>query len=104
MKTEQIVEALEAAVRQLGVEVRRERGSFRGGYCTIDGRPVVVLNKRRPVEAHLAALAQALRELPVDEVYLRPAVRDALEDLWAQEATSGGADVADALDVGEPED
>lgn len=82
MKAQQLVKALEEAVRQLGVEVRYERGPFRGGYCTVEGRPVVVLNRQRPPEAHLAALAAALRELPADEVYLRPAVRDALEDLW----------------------
>lgn len=83
MKPQQIVQALEEAVTQLGVAVRWERGSFRGGLCTIVGETVVVLNKRRPVEAHLAILAEALRSLPVDEVYLRPAVRDAVEEAWA---------------------
>lgn len=83
MKPQQIVEALEEAVRQLGVEVRHERGNFRGGLCTVDGTTVVVLNKRRPVEAHLAVLAETLRTLPADEVYLRPAVRDAVEAAWA---------------------
>jgi hypothetical protein len=83
MKAGQIVQAMEEAVQQLGVEVRRERGNFRGGLCTVGDATVVVLNKRRPVEAHLAILADALRTLPVDEVYLRPAVRDALEAAWA---------------------
>jgi hypothetical protein len=83
MKPQQIVEALEEAVQQLGVEVRRERGNFRGGLCTVAGTSVVMLNKRRPVEAHLAVLADALRTLPADEVYLRPAVRDAVEAAWA---------------------
>ncbi len=85
MKTPALVKALEDAVRQLGVEVQYGRGGFRGGLCTVDGRPVVVLNRRRPAEAHLAALAGALAELPHEQVYLRPAVRDALEALWAQQ-------------------
>ncbi len=83
MKAGQIVQAMEEAVQQLGVEVRHERGNFRGGLCTVGDATVVVLNKRRPVEAHLAILAEALRALPVDEVYLRPAVRDAIEAAWA---------------------
>lgn len=83
MKAGQIVKAMEEAVQQLGVEVRHERGNFRGGLCTVGGATVVVLNKRRPVESHLAILAEALRTLPVDEVYLRPAVRDAIEEAWA---------------------
>ncbi len=83
MKPQQIVQALEEAVAQLGVAVRWERGSFRGGLCVIGGETVVVLNKRRPAEAHLAVLAEALRALPADAVYLRPAVRDAVEAAWA---------------------
>ena len=83
MNVGQIVQALEQAVQQLGVEVRRERGNFRGGLCTVGDATVVVLNKRRPVESHLAILAEALRALPADEVYLRPAVRDAVEAAWA---------------------
>jgi hypothetical protein len=93
MKPQQIVEALEEAVRQLGVEVRRERGSFRGGLCTVGDARVVVLNKRRPVEAHLAVLAEALRALPADEVYLRPAVRDAVEEAWAAREAGTGVEV-----------
>lgn len=96
MKTEHLVQALEAAARQLGVAVRRERGGFRGGLCTLDGQQVVVLNKQHPPEAHLAALAAALRELPAEGVYLRPAVRDALEDLWATQRTGGGAGAIDS--------
>ncbi len=86
MKPQQIVKAMEEAVQQLGVEVRHERGNFRGGLCTVGDETFVVLNKRRPVEAHLAILAEALRTLPVDEVYLRPAVRDAIEEAWAARA------------------
>ena len=98
MKVPQIVQALEEAVGQLGVAVRHERGNFRGGLCTVDDETVVVLNKRTPAEAHLAILADALRALPVDEVYLRPAVRDALEAAWAAR-DAGLSDEAIDLDA-----
>lgn len=87
MKTKQIVKELEDAVRRMGLHVRFEQGNFRGGYCKVDDDEVVVLNKRHPPEAHLAVLAEALRELPVDTVYLRPAVRKALEAAWARRET-----------------
>jgi hypothetical protein len=94
MKTEHLVQALEAAVAQLGVQVRRERGAFRGGLCTVDGATMVILNRRHPAEVHLAILAAVLRELPVEQIYLRPAVRDALERLWeAPEAAIPDLDV-----------
>lgn len=84
MNAPHLVQALTDAVERLGVRVRRERGPFQSGLCTVEGEPVVVLNRQHPPEAHLAALAEALRALPTDEVYLRPAVRDALEALWAE--------------------
>ncbi len=96
MKPPAVVTALEDALRQLGVRVRRERGTFRGGLCTVDGEAFVVLNKLHPPEAQVGVLAAALREHGgVDELYLRPAVRTALEDAWAQADAGQTADVAD---------
>ena len=99
MKATALVQALEDAHRRLGVAVRRDRGPFRGGRCLVDGEEVLVLNKMHPPEAQLAVLAQSLRDLPVDEVYLRPAVRDALEDAWAAAATGQG--VGEEIEDGE---
>lgn len=95
MKPPAVATALEDALRQLDVRVRRERGTFRGGLCTVDGDPFVVLNKLHPPEAQVLVLAEALRDHGgVDELYLRPAVRAALEDAWAQ-AEAGQAVEAD---------
>jgi hypothetical protein len=82
MKVQRVVTELEQAVRELGIPVRRERGSFRGGLCVRNDETLMMLNKNHPAEAHLAVLAGALNTLPVDTVYLRPAVRKALEDAW----------------------
>ena len=91
MKPPAVVAALEEALGQLGVRVRRERGPFRGGLCTVDGEAVVVLNRAQPAEAQLAVLAGAVRACDHDGLYLRPAVRAALDDAWAA-ADAGGAD------------
>ena len=72
MKPQTLVKALEDVAQQMGVRVRRERGSFRGGSCTVADHPVIVLNKLHPPEAHL------------ESIYIRPAVRRALEDLWTR--------------------
>ena len=90
LKPAAVIRELEDALRTLSVRVRRERGGFRGGLCTVAGREVVVLNKLHPAEAQLVVLAEAMRELPNDELYLRPAVRAALADAWSQ--LDAGAD------------
>jgi hypothetical protein len=82
LKPEALVKALEEAHLKLGVRVRRERGAFRGGRCTVGEEEVVVLNRRHPAEAQAAVLAESLRGLPVEHLYLRPAVRAALEEAW----------------------
>lgn len=84
MKTAQIVKELEGIVEQLGLRVRREKGNFRGGPCVRNDEPFLMLNRRHPPEVHLAILAQALRDMDVDSVYLRPVVRQALEDAWSR--------------------
>ena len=96
MKPPALVVALEDALRQLGVRVRRERGTFRGGLCVVAGQETVVLNRLHPPEAQAAVLAGALRTLPHSTLYLRPAVRAAVEA--AREAD------LDRLDAGEPTD
>lgn len=90
MKTHDVVRALEQTAAQLGVAVRRERGPFRGGYCTVNGRGLIVLNRQHPPEVMLAVLAEGLRHLPVDTVYLRPAVRKALEEAWRETTSAPG--------------
>ncbi len=84
MKPAAALRELEAALRTLDVRVRRERGTFRGGLCTVAGREVVVLNKLHPPEAQLVVLAESLRELPHEGLYLRPAVRAAVDDAWSE--------------------
>ena len=92
MKPPALAAALEDALGRLGVRVRRGRGAFHGGRCVVEGQETVVVNTQHPPEAQLAVLAGALRELPHETLYLRPAVRAAVEAAWAQ------------MDLGPPDD
>ena len=93
MNTTKILEELEQAARQLGFVVRKEKGNFRGGICTVEGESIIMLNKRHIPDVQLVVLADTLREAPIDTIYLKPAVRDALEDAWDQ-LDAGEADAA----------
>jgi len=86
MKIEQVIKELESAVEQLGLRVRREKGNFRGGYCIRNDEEFLMLNRVHPPEVHLAVLAEALKTMEIDSVYLKPVVRQALEDAWARQA------------------
>lgn len=83
MDTPTIIEELENVAQRLGFEVRSEKGNFRGGRCIVEGEELIMLNKRHQPETQLVVMANALRDAPLDTIYLKPAVRQALEDTWA---------------------
>lgn len=85
-----IIEELEGVAGRLGMEVRSAPGNFRGGRCVVGGDDIIMLNDNDLPETQLVVLAEALREAPFDTIYLKPAVRRALEDAWAD------ADAAEA--------
>lgn len=107
MTTEKVLEALTEAAGRMGLAVRTEKGNFEGGRCRMDGEDVVMLNERYLPEQRLATLARCLRAEEMDAVYLPPAVRRALHDVWAeQDATenqhaAGNAASAGAADAPE---
>ncbi len=92
MTTKKIIDALTDVAKRMDMEVRIEKGDFRGGRCHVGGQTVIMLNKRHPAEVQLAVLARSLRNEPLDTVYLKPAVRKALHRLWDEADTDGSAD------------
>lgn len=83
MDTTTIIEELEGVAHRLGFEVRTEKGNFRGGRCMVGDEELIMINKRHQPETQLVVMAQALRDAPLETIYLKPTVRQALEDTWA---------------------
>jgi len=44
-----------------------------------------MLNKHHPPEVHLTVLTESLHDLPIDSIFLRPAVREAFEAAWQRQ-------------------
>lgn len=82
MKTETFLHELEALCEQAGYRIRKERGSFRGDACVIEGDKLILVNRNRPAEAQAATLASVLREVGVEDIYVKPAVRKKMVELW----------------------
>ncbi len=80
MKVDHILEGLKALAAQLGVQVRTEKGNFRGGRCTVSGEDVIVLNRHHIPEVQVSILAEGLKDEDVDQVYVKPALRRVLEE------------------------
>ncbi|MDZ7805920.1 MAG: hypothetical protein U5K71_02250 [Gracilimonas sp.] len=84
MKPDKFLLELEQILEQAGYTLRKERGSFRGDECIIEGQKLVVVNKNKPIESQLGTMGRVLGEIDLAGVYIKPAVRRKLEDLWDQ--------------------
>ncbi|MDR8393786.1 hypothetical protein NC796_21715 [Aliifodinibius sp. S!AR15-10] len=82
MKPDKLLLELEELVGQAGYEIRKERGTFRGDHCIVEGDKLVMINKNRPVELQVGILARVLQKLNMQDTYIKPAVRKELEELW----------------------
>ena len=76
---------LEELAHNLGVEIRYESiegdGPFSpGGMCRIRDKQVIIINQRAATADKVRTLVKALRSFDLTQIYLRPVLRDLLED------------------------
>ncbi len=88
MKPDKFLLELEQILEQAGYTLRKERGSFKGDECIIEGQKLVVVNKNKPVESQLGTMGRVLAQIDLTGVYIKPAVRKKLEALWDQLAVT----------------
>jgi len=78
---EEVFQELKSVADQLGASVRFEKGDFKGGYCIIYDKKVIVINKMTNLQRKVMILSSALKELGIDEIYLSPRVREIIEEM-----------------------
>lgn len=88
MTAEQMINELEELARNCGITIRYEKGDFEGGFCVLKAERLIVINKRLMPTRKASVLAQGLAEVGIDEMYLKPAVREYIEDELAKVARS----------------
>lgn len=86
MNYTQILNELEELARQLGIQLRYEKGDFEGGYCVLKTQRILVVNKRLHDARKASSLAQALAEYGVETMYVKPSLRAYIEDEAAKSA------------------
>jgi hypothetical protein len=78
---EEILQELKAIADQLGASVRFEKGDFKGGYCIIHDKKVIVINRMTSLQKKVMILSAALKELGVESIFLTPRVREIIEEM-----------------------
>ncbi|GBE29476.1 MAG TPA: hypothetical protein ENH10_06405 [Bacteroidetes bacterium] len=74
-----LYEQLLEVARRYFDRVEEESGDFRGGICRVRGEKYLVLNRQAKLERKLSTVASALSSLDLDQQYLLPAVREAID-------------------------
>ena len=64
--TQTILDKLEAIPEQSGYVLRYERGTFQSGYCILEERKVVVLNKFLQIEGRINILVDLIPQLDIN--------------------------------------
>jgi len=78
---EEIMQELKSVADQLGASVRFEKGDFKGGYCIVHEKKVIVINRMTNLQRKVIILSTALKELGVDSIYLSPRIREVIEEM-----------------------
>jgi hypothetical protein len=79
--TQTTLEKFEKILDETGYIVRYERGNFQSGYCILEQRKVVVLNKFLPLEGRISTLIDIIPQLKISPEMLSPDARRIYEEV-----------------------
>jgi hypothetical protein len=75
------LDKLESIVEESGYVLRYERGTFQSGYCILESRKVVVLNKFLQVEGRINTMIDLIPQLEINTEALSEASKKMYMDI-----------------------
>ena len=75
---------LEGLLNEAGYIVRYEKGNFVSGFCLLETKKVVVVNRFYEIESRINALIEIISQIDLDEERLSEASRDFLKQYYLQ--------------------
>jgi hypothetical protein len=75
------LEKIEKIMHESGYVIRYERGNFQSGYCILEEKKVLVLNKFLTLEGRINTLIDILPQINLDTESLAQESRKVLESL-----------------------
>jgi hypothetical protein len=82
--TQTTLNKIEGLIEEAGYIVRYERGSFQSGFCILEDRKVVVLNKFLQLEGRINTLIDLIPQLKIDADSLTPDSKKWFEDIMGR--------------------
>jgi hypothetical protein len=88
--TQTTLEKIDKMIEECGYIVRYERGSFQSGFCILEDRKVVVLNKFLQLEGRINTLIDLVPQLKIDAELLTPESKKWFTDIMDRRLAAGG--------------
>ena len=82
--TQTTLNKIESLIEEAGYIVRYERGSFQSGFCILEDRKVVVLNKFLQLEGRINTLMDIIPKLVQDPETLSAEARKTFDQIHAK--------------------
>jgi hypothetical protein len=84
MKSEQLYQHLTELAEKLGITVSEQNFRNTGipiksGLCKVHGKSIFVMNKHATVKEKIQFLSECLGQMPLDDLYVMPAVREVID-------------------------
>ena len=90
--TQNTLDKLESIPEQAGYVLRYERGTFQSGYCILEDRKVVVLNKFLQTEGRINTLIDLIPQLDIDPETLTEDTKRMYMDIVSKLEAQGETD------------
>lgn len=83
--TQHTLDKIEKVLEEADYIIRYERGTFQSGYCILEAKKVVVLNKFLQMEGRINTLMDIIPQLQVNPELLSLEARKTFEEVMARQ-------------------
>lgn len=87
--TQNTLNKIEKVITESGYILRYERGTFNSGYCILEQKKVIVLNKFLQLEGRINTLIDLIPQLGFDAEVLSPESRKVFDDVMTRVKEQG---------------
>jgi len=94
-----IIDYLEELAESFGVQIRYEiikqdedLSFVAGGLCLLKGKYVLIINPKATTKDKIKTLAMAVKHFDLDQIYVRPILRQLLDRIPEQKAYGNSSD------------
>jgi hypothetical protein len=82
--TQNTLDKIEKVIEEVCYIIRYERGTFQSGFCILEDKKVVVLNKFLQLEGRINTLIELIPQLKIEAEALSPESRKVFDDIMGR--------------------